>query len=66
MADNLTNHFEEENLVEDCERYVLKNIKNLGKIEIEKAIDDWIQKTSIKVFAKDKLIQRVYEDLRKK
>lgn len=64
MADNFVNHWEEENLVKACEEYVLKNIKRQDKSKIEQAVMKWIQKTGVKVFKVDKLIQRVYEDLK--
>lgn len=64
MANNYVNHWEEENLVKACEQYALKNIKRKDKSKIEQAVLEWIQKTGIKVFKVDKLIQRVYEDLK--
>ena len=64
MVDNFANRWEEENLVKACEEFVLKNIKRKDKSKIEQAVKNWIQKTSIKVFRVDKLIQRVYEDLK--
>ena len=56
--------WEEENLVKDLEQYVLKNIKRKSYKEIELAVDKWIRKTTIKVFAREKLIDRVYNDLK--
>ena len=64
MVDNYANYWEEENLVKACEEYVLKNIKRKDKSKIEQAVMKWIEKTGIKVFNVNKLIRRVYEDLK--
>ena len=56
--------WEEENLVKQLEDFVLKNIKRKSHKEIELAVDKWIRKTTIKVFAREKLIDRVYNDLK--
>ena len=64
MIDVNQYRWEEENLVKQLEDFVLKNIKRKSHKEVELAVDKWIRKTTIKVFAREKLIDRVYNDLK--
>lgn len=65
MANKYDYRMEEENLVKQLELYTEKNVKRRSKKEIENAVNKWIATTKIKVFNRDKLIERVYEDLRR-
>lgn len=54
---------EEQNLIEDIENYTQRKWRRKTKKEIERLVDAWILDRNIKIFNREKLLQRIFNDL---